>query len=211
MSEKNINWWKVALIAMVAFGLLVGGFFLGRKTIDKPGPSDPVYVPGDTVFVDKPYPEPVYINKPADTANVILACIKSGRYYDLFPEKVRDSISYVTPEDSSMVIRDWATERFYKEKLFDCDTVGTLTVEAKTQYNRLEWLNTTFVPMTKVVTKPKPVKKYSPFIGGGLTTFPSVIGQAGVFFEDKYGFSGVYQYDWDRKERAFGTAFLIKF
>jgi hypothetical protein len=211
MSEKNINWWKVALIALVAFGLLAGGFILGRRTIDPPTPPGPIYVPGDTVYVDKPYPEPVYVNKPTDTANVILACIKSGRYYELFPEKVRDSLIFVTPEDSSLVIRDWATERFYVEKLFDCDTVGTLTVKAKTQYNRLEWLNTTFVPVTKVIAKPTPVKKYAPFAGGGITTSPSVLGQAGVFFDDKYGFSGVYQYDWDRKKHVVGTAFLLKF
>ena len=208
--ESKINWWKVALISLVALGLFIGGFAVGRKTI-KPKPPTPIYVPGDTVTVDKPYPVPVEVNKPVDTANVIQACIKSGKYYDLFPEKVRDSIVYITPEDTSMVLNDWATERIYEEKMFDIDTVGSATVKAKVQYNRLTWLNSTFVPVVKTVVEPAKIKKYSPFVGVGITTAPGALGQAGVFFEDKYGFSALYQYNWDINQHIVGTAFLIKF
>ena len=210
MSDNKTNWWKVALCIIAIIGLLCLGFFIGRKTIKTPEPSV-IYVPGDSVEVEVPYPVPVYVKEPADTADVIRACIESGRYYDLFPEKVRDSIIYVTPEDTSMVLRDWATERYYEEKVFDIDTVGTAIVKAKTQYNRLTWLGTTFKPITKVITEVTPVKKYSPFIGAGLTTQPSVAAQAGMFFEDKYGFSGMYQYDWTNKNHIFGAMFLIKF
>lgn len=207
---NKVNWWKVALYAIVILGLLATGFFIGRKTI-KPGEPDIVYVPGDSIHVDVPYPVPVYVNKPVDSLNVLLALIKSGKYYDLFPEKVRDSIVYVTKDDTSAVIRDWATERFYEEKVFDIDTVGTAIVRAKTQYNRLTFLGTTFKPVTKVVTNYHPVKKYSPFVGLGLTTQPTVAGQAGMFFEDKYGFSGLYQYDWTNNNHIFGAMFLMKF
>lgn len=189
---------------------LVGGFFIGRKTI-KPEKPDVVYVKGDSIKVDVPYPVPVEVVKPVDTANVILACIKSGKYYELFPEKVRDSLIYISKEDTTTVILDWATERFYEETLFDIDTVGTATVRAKVQYNRLSWLNSTFTPVTKVVITPQPIKKYSPFVGVGLTTMPTALGQAGLFFEDKYGFSGLYQYDWVNNNHIFGGMFLLKF
>lgn len=209
-NKSKMNWWKFAVYAIVILGLFAGGFFLGRRTI-KPGKPDIVYVPGDSVSVEVPYPVPVYVSKPVDTLNVLLAIIKSGKYYELFPEKVRDSIVYVTPQDTSDVIRDWASERFYEEKVFDIDTVGSATVRAKTQYNRITFLGTTFKPVTKVVTEYKPVNKYSPFVGVGLTTMPTVAGQAGMFFEDKYGFSGLYQYDWQNKNHIFGAMFLLKF
>ena len=207
---EKFNWWKAALIALIAIGLVVGGFFLGRKTI-KIDPPGVIYVPGDTVSVDVPYPVPVEVIKPIDTMNVILACLKSGKYYELFPERVRDSIVYVTKEDTTAIIRDWATERLYEEKMFDIDTVGTAIVRAKVQYNRLTWLNTSFVPVTKVVTQPYQIKKYSPFVGIGLTTQPSALGQAGLFFNEKYGFSGLYMYDWELNKHIFGTSFLLKF
>ena len=57
----------------------------------------------------------------------------------------------------------------------------------------------------------QPIKKYSPFVGLGLTTQPTVAGQAGMFFEDKYGFSGLYQYDWTNNNHIFGAMFLMKF
>ena len=183
---------------------------MGRKTI-KPGKPDIIYVPGDTIEVDKPYPVPVEVHKPADTLNIILACIKSGKYYEFFPERVRDSIIYVTKEDTTAVLRDWATERVYEEKMFDIDTVGTAIVRAKTQYNRLTWIGTTFTPVTKVVTNQASVKKYSPFIGAGITTQPTVTSQVGMFFEDKYGFSALYQYDWVQKKHILGTTFMLKF
>ena len=202
--------WKYLFIGLVALLLFGGGFYLGRSTIKQPKP-EVIYVKGDSITVEKPFPVPVEVIKPADTANVIIACIKSGRYYELFPEKIRDSIIYVTKDDTTAVIRDWATERTYREKMFDIDTVGTATVTAKVQYNRLTWLGSTFTPVVKTIVEPQPIKKFSPFVGVGITTMPSVTGQVGVFFEEKYGFSGVYQYNWETKKHIFGTGFLYKF
>ena len=113
--------------------------------------------------------------------------------------------------DTTTIILDWATERLYEEKLFDIDTVGTAIVRAKVQYNRLSWLNSTFTPVTKVVITPQPIRRYSPFVGVGLTTMPTALGQAGMFFDDKYGFSGLYQYDWVNNNHIFGGMFLLKF
>ena len=209
-TQSSVNWWKVAIYLIAIIALFLGGFFLGRKTIKQPEP-DIIYIPGDTVKVNVPYPEPVYIKKPIDTLDVIADCINSGKYYDLFPEKVRDSIVYVTKEDTSAVIRDWATERFYDEQIFDIDTVGTASIKAKVQYNRLASLESTFVPITKVITQVKPAKKYSPFVGVGLSTAPSANLQGGMYFDNKYGASLEYQYQWQTKQHVLGTAFLIKF
>jgi hypothetical protein len=209
-TKNNINKWKISLIAVCSALLLGLGFYIGRRTIKTPEPQV-IYVPGDTIEVGVPYPDPVYITKPIDTMNVILSCLKSGRYYKLFPERIRDSIVYVTKDDSTAVIKDWASERVYSEKIFDIDTVGVAIVNAKVQYNRLTWLGTKFTPIEKVVIKPQPIKKFSPFVGGGITTMPTVQAQAGLFFEEKYGFSGTYQYDWQNKNHIFGTVFLYKF
>ena len=210
MVIMKTNWWKIALIILACVALAVGGFVVGRKTI-KIDPPGVIYVPGDTISVNVPFPVPVEVVKPIDTANVLRACIESGKYYELFPEKIRDSIIYITKADTAAVLLDWATERFYEEQLFDIDTVGTAFLKAKVQYNRLASVNATFTPVTKVVTQPYQIKKYSPFIGGGLTTQPSVLGQAGLFFNDKYGFSGLYMYDWEANKHIFGTSFLLKF
>lgn len=209
---EQTNKWKTAFLILGGLILLAGGFFIGRSTIKPKIVHDIEYIKGDSVKVEVPYPVPVQVVKPIDTANVILACKKSGKYYELFPEKVRDSIIYLTKQDSTDVIVDWATERYYEQKLFDIDTVGTATVKAKTQYNRLTWMEGTFVPVTKVVTETENViKRYSPYIGTGLTTQPTVLGEFGVFLEDKYGVGVLYQYDWKNQNHIFGTTFKVKF
>lgn len=212
MLSKEINKWKVGLISLLVILIMAAGFIIGRKTV-KPAKPEIIYQKGDSIRVEVPYPVPVEVIKPVDTVNIILACIRSGKYYELFPEKVkvRDSIIYVTKEDTSSVLLDWATERIYEEKMFDIDTVGKAVVRAKVQYNRLSWLNTSFTPVTKVVYKPQPIKKFSPFVGGGISTMPAAVGEVGMFFEEKYGFSGLYQYDWEQKKHSLSAVFLYKF
>lgn len=199
----------IAVLAAVA----AGGFFAGRKTTEPVQlPPEIIYLPGDSIEVEKPYPEPVYIKVPVDSANVIADCVKSGKFKELFPETIRDSIVYVTKEDTAAVIRDWATVRFYNEKVFDVDTVGAASVAAKVQYNRLEFMNVTFVPVQKNTTVTKVVgKKYSPFVGGGITTMPSYIINAGIYFDDKYGTGIMFQRDWKDKRSSVGLVATYKF
>ena len=210
-NKKKIR--KIIGTVVLVAGLLGIGFFTGRKTVIIPD-NDPdiIYIPGDTITVQYPEPEPVLIKVPADTAKIIEACIKSGRFTDLFPTQTKDSIVYVTKEDSAAVIRDWATERLYEQKVFDIDTVGTATIRAKTQYNRITWLGSTFVPVIKQTTLTNTiVKKYSPFVGVGITTMPEVLVNGGMYFEDKYGASVVYEYDWQTNRHAVGLMGSMKF
>lgn len=202
----------IEIIAVLALAA-AGGFFAGRKTTPPTQlPPKVIYLPGKPIEVEKPYPEPVYIKVPADSADIIAECVKSGKFSELFPEKVRDSVVYVTKEDTAAVIRDWATERFYNEKVFDIDTVGAATVAAKIQYNRLEFMNVTFVPTHKNTTVTNVVgKKYSPFVGGGITTMPSYVINAGMYFEDKYGAGIIFQRDWKADKSSIGIIATYKF
>lgn len=206
---------KAAIVATLAVLLLVTGFFVGRKTIRIEAPKpEIVYVPGDTVKIpfDNPVPTPVYIKTPADTSDIIRAAVRSGKFDDLFPTHVKDSIIYITKEDTSAIVWDWATERFYKEKVFDIDTLGTAFINAKTQYNRLEILGTTFVPVQKVVnTNTILMKKFSPFVGAGITTMPSYVISGGMIFDDKYGAALMFQRDWKANRNSAGVEIIYKF
>lgn len=200
---------KYILAVLIILGI---GFFIGRKTVDQIVKTEIVYLPGEKVEVEVEKPVPVYVKPPIDSANVIAECVKSGKFSDLFPTKVKDSIIYVSKEDSSAVIKDWATERVYEQKLFEIDTVGVATVRAKTQYNRITWMSGTFVPVIKQTTVTNVVtKKYSPFVGGGITTMPEAVLNAGVYFDDKYGVSVMYEYNWELKKRAVGLMATWKF
>lgn len=208
--EKIKNLVKALIVTAIA---LLAGFFAGRKTMPPAEvPPEVIYLPGEPIEVEKPYPDPVYIRVPVDSASVIAECVKSGRFTDLFPEKIRDSVVYVTKEDTAAVLKDWATERFYNEKVFDIDTVGSASVAAKVQYNRIESMNVTFVPVQKSNTITNAVaKKYAPFVGGGITTMPEVIINGGIYFDDKYGASVLYEYNWNLKRHAVGVMGTIKF
>lgn len=204
---------KVLTRVAIVLAILAIGFFAGRKTIKHDtGEPQVIYLPGEPVEVEVDKPVPVYIVKPVDTANVIVNCVKSGKFKELFPTIVKDSIIYVDKSDSAAVIRDWATERFYEEKVFDIDTVGSATIKAKTQYNRITWMGATFTPITKETTVTNLLKKkYEPFVGVGVTTMPAVLVTAGMYFDGKYGASAMYEYDPNTKKQAVGLMATYKF
>ena len=140
-AQTFINWLKdeqtkkkigkiIGIVALVAC-LLGMGFFTGRQTVKHKTDTVTVYLPGEPIEIEVTNPEPVYIKVPADTANIIADCIKSGKFSDLFPVTVKDSIVFVTKEDTAAVLKDWATERMYEQKVFEIDTVGTAVVKAK--------------------------------------------------------------------------------
>lgn len=213
MDVKQVNWWKVALIALIGIGLLVGGIFIGRKTV-KPIPQQPIYIKGDSVKVEVPVPVPVEVVKPCDTTDVIKKCIKSGKYAELFPEKVitKDSLVYIpTSEDTLAIVRDWATERTYKEKVFDSDTLGSATVDFKVQYNRVSEFSATVVPVTKVQPYVKAERKFEPFAAGGITTQPTVTVQAGAFIHQHWGAAVMYQRDWELDKNYVGLSIFVKY
>lgn len=210
---KEVNWWKIAVFIIAVILLFGLGFYIGRK-------KDPEVIIKEKIkYVELPpvhdtidNPVPVYVNKPADTLNILKALIKSGKYSELFPERVRDSIVYVTKDDTTAVIADWATERLYKETLFDNDTLGRFDLNAKVQYNRLQGLEYNYKPMQKQTeTTVKTTRKYLPYIGAGFDTGKCVLGQAGMFFHQDAGFAIQYRYDTQLKQSQFGGLFLYMF
>lgn len=208
MENNKINWWKICVIAF----LIALSFFLGRKSVKLPTEQPPVYIPADTIRIEVPKPFPVEVKMPADTADIIAECAANGKYWELFPEKVRDSLVYVpTSQDTLDIIRDWAAERFYEKKIYGIDTVGTATIKAKTQYNRLSIISAEVVPVVKTVPYVLPPKKYEPFIGTGLTTASTVMAAGGIFVNGHWGGMVQYQRDFEQKKNVFGGAVVYKF
>ena len=209
---SNINWWKVAFIVIVAALVFFGGFYFGKKSVKLPTNNPPIYTPADTIKIEVPMPVPVAIKVPADTADIIAACVESGKYSELFPEKVRDSLIYVpTSQDTIDIIADWATERLYDEKIFDVDTLGSARINARVQYNRLSVISAEVVPVVKTVPYSIPPKKVSPFVGIGFNTQNSLMATGGAFFSEKWGGMLVYERNFNTNANAVGGAILYKF
>ena len=210
--EKK-NWWKIG--AIIAAGLLLFGlgFYLGKKREPEVVVKTEIkYVELPPIHDSIPKPVPVYVKKPIDSLNVLRNLIASGKYSEMFPEKVRDSIIYVTKEDTAKVVIDWATERRYKETLFDSDSLGRFAFDAKVQYNRLQNFEYTFTPVQKEVnTTVKTTRKFLPYLGAGLDTRGAIQAQGGMFFNQDAGFGLQYRYDTKNKESAVGASFLYMF
>ena len=183
------NWWKIALIIVGIVGLFILGIYIGKKTT-KPQiieHTEYITLPPQTDTIP-----PVIIKETVDTANLIKQCIKDGIYQELFPEKIvylTDTITF-DKTDSTKIMQDWVTKREYEATLFDVDTLGKCDIKTTVQYNRLGTINYTFTPIQKQTTTTEVVtRKYLPFIGGGITTFPSVGVEAGLFINQSYGFA----------------------
>lgn len=206
------GWWKLVFILLLLAGSFFGGRKVGIDSVGEPTPLPPEYIPGDTVKIEVPTPVPVYVKSPADTADIIAECVASGRYWELFPEKVRDSIAYVPiSQDTLEIIRDWATAKMYEEKVFDVDTLGTATVKATVQYNRLAMLSANVVPAVKNVPYIIPPKKISPFVGAGFNSASCVSVSGGLFVNEKWGGLITYQKDINAKTNIVGAEILYKF
>lgn len=213
--KKNEKWFKLGLVILAAVLLFLLGLKVGRQVAEKNFKPTTVieYVKGDTITDTVYTPKPVYVKTPADTADIIKACVKDGIYTELFPEKVVEKLIEVpTKEDTTAIIRDWGTKRVYEETLFDSDTLGTCKINAEVQYNRLNTYSYEFTPVIKQVTDTKYLtKKFGPFIGAGVMTNPSVVGMAGIFIDDKYGAAFNYQYEWELKKQNYGVTLFLKF
>jgi hypothetical protein len=210
---KNKNWWKIGVIIAAAILLFGLGFYVGKKR------EPEVIIKTETKYVELPpihdsipKPVPVYVKQPADSLNILLALIEEGKYEEYFPERVRDSLIYVTNEDTAAVIRDWAAERVYKETLFDTDTLGRFVFDAKVQYNRLQNFDYTFTPVQKQTeTTIRTVRTFLPYVGAGLDLSGSVMAQGGVFVKQNAGLAIQYRYDTKLKEHTAGALFLYMF
>ena len=217
MTQTN---WKILFYITVVIGLLVFGFFLGRKTIKEPETKIEIqYLPGekitDTLYLDKPY----FVEKPIDTLKIIEQCIKDGIYKEMWPSKVVTEYIEISKEDTTAIMNDWATKRGYKEVLFNDDYNGTCTILTEVQYNRMKLLGYEYIPVTKTVTETKYVTKFfSPYIGISYlknpwdeVENPMIQLNGGFFIKEKYALNLIYQRGLVLKNDYIGGGILCKF
>ena len=158
--------WKLLFNIIIVILLLTFGFIVGRLTIKIPEPKVVTeYVKGDIIRDTLYYPKPYKVVEPVDTISIIQQCIKDGIYKELWPERVVTEYVEIEKEDSTAIIKDWATKRYYSETLFDDDIKGKCVFNAELQYNRMKVIDYEFSPIVKTITETNyVVKKFMRFL-----------------------------------------------
>ena len=216
MTEKK---WKILFHVIVVIILFIGGLLLGRCTKKVKENTKIEYIKGDTVreTIIKPVPE--LVQTPVDTVDIIKQCIKDGLYKELWPERVITEYVEITKEDTTKIMKDWATKRIYDKTLFQNDSIGTFKVKTEIQYNRLQLMDYTFEPIHKEITKTEyKIKTFSPFVGVGYLTNPwdeirnpIITVNGGFFIKEKYGIQAQYMRTLKTKNDFIGGSVMIKF
>lgn len=221
MTEKQWKWMFNGLLVIV---LLVCGFFLGRCTVETKSEVKTEYIQGetktDTLYYPKPYK--VVVPSDVDTLAFLKQCIKDGIYKELWPERdvpKKEDDMEMSKSDSTEIMKDWASKRFYSETLFSNENDGHCSFNAEVQYNRLKLVGYSFTPITKTITETKYItKKFEPFAGlsyltnpWGEVKNPSVQVNAGVFIKEKYGVQALYQRGFKLKDDYVGVGVVMKF
>lgn len=149
MAYRNI----LPLLAILLLGFCAGWWLGTRK--------------GATEIVRE---EVRYIERPATKIDTelfpkwVAECIELPRlqYTDTVREEVR------IPADTAGIINDYFKRRQY-ELDFSTDSTGTYKVQAVVYSNRLESASATIVPLQReIVTTIKEVRKFRPFVSGGV-------------------------------------------
>ena len=216
MTEKK---WKILFHIIVIIILFIGGLLLGRCTKKVQEKTKIEYIKGDTVreIIIKPVPE--LVQTPVDTVDIIKQCIKDGIYKDLWPERVVTKYIEVTKEDTTKIMKDWATKRIYDKTLFQIDSIGTFKLKAEVQYNRMQLLDYKYDPVYREITKTEyKVKTFSPFVGLGYLTNPwdeirnpIITVNGGLFIKEKYGVQLQYMRTLNSKNDYIGGSLIYKF
>jgi len=219
--EIDMNWKEIIAYIVIIIVLLLIGFFVGRKTAEGKVTVETEYITLPPIHDTVPDPYPVEVKKPVDTASIIQDCVKKGIYAELFPYKKETDTVY-TSRDTAQIVYDWASERKYRETLFDIDTIGRCELNILVQYNRLDTMTYTYTPVQRqtTITKEK-IRTVSPFIGIGTSTsiapntevgkHTSADIEVGVFIKEKYGVALEYQYEILNGSHNVGGMFYYKF
>jgi hypothetical protein len=219
-NNNNSNIWNTLLCLVLIIGLLGIGFYLGRRSIDTKPKTEYKYIKGDTIIETIYVPTPVKEETPPiDTISFLKQIINDGIYKELWPERIITEYIEIEKQDTTDIVNDWATKRFYTEKLFDVDTLGKCEIEAEVQYNRLRLLNYNYVPVIKEITNTQyKIRTFSPFLGAGYMTNPvgdikdhiiSING--GIFIKEKYGLQVQYMRGLNSNNDYVGANIIYKF
>jgi hypothetical protein len=165
------------------------GFFAGRKTV--------TYSEVVKYTVGKQYDASYKLPKPATER--ITDVLKAS---DIF---IPDNIVFPDTVDLRPTLYDWNMERKYSELIEG--EFGKLTLNATVQYNRLNELNTSFVPVYKEITRYRE-KTFQPFASVSCSTF-GYAGIGGGLFYRNLGFEYQYQRHFPTKKN--GHLFGLKY
>jgi hypothetical protein len=194
---------RVGLSILLLLLIFFGGFFIGRNTIEIKEVTVTEYIKGDTIRDTVKISDPIEVKAKIDTIGFLNYCLNDPVYRRSFEIVIKDTVIQTIAADTSSVLLDWVTERSYSEVLFDTDSTGKCEVDLGIKYNKLTYLDYSYIPVIKSTVIEKE-KRYSlePFIGGGFTVAidnnrianPGAILQGGLYFNENYGVSVTYQY-----------------
>lgn len=212
--------WKYVFYSIVIIGIGLLGFYLGRATIKKGKTKTEIeYVKGDVIRDTITMTIPYKVVVPPDTVGIIQKCIKDGIYSELFPTKEITKYVEVTKEDTSAIMKDWASKRYYSETLFNIDTLGTCKINTQVQYNRMTVIGYEYTPVTKYITKTEyKTKMFSPFVGVGAILNPweeiknpTAVVNVGFYIKESFGIQMQYQHAFQSKNNYIGGTLMYKF
>lgn len=172
------------------FLLFVLGFCLGRihKIEEEHRKTEIKYVKQDPVEKDS--------IKPSDPDTIFETKVKYITKKDTI---YLNNIQYITESvDTAAILSDWVLHRKYSEQLFNNDSIGSLSVRADVQYNQLQNLGYTFIPVRKETTTASVIVKkplLEPFVLGGVNSYWKPTVEAGAFFRS--GFGASYGIEWN--------------
>lgn len=186
---------KAIAILLGVVMLFCTGFYFGRKNMTETKIKT-IYVSTKPIHDTITNLVPYKVKSPIDTANIISQCVMDGKFYELFPEKIKETVIYLTKEDTTAIMRDWASTKYYSDTLFDVDTLGKCVFNAEVQYNELKAIGYNYTPVQKqTTTEITKIKHFSPYVGVGMTMLPSVEAELGIFIDDSWGIAADYRYN----------------
>lgn len=166
MNIRNI----ILLLAtlLLCFAL---GWWLGSRQVEEIVREEVRYVERPATTIEYKKPEPI---------KVVRIDLPRLQYTDTIREEVR------IPADTASIIADYIKQRDY-ELDFSTDTTGTFKVRAVVSHNRLASASATISPLQReVLTTTREVRKFRPFVSGGLAVGDKVgasLGLGGIIKE----------------------------
>lgn len=190
----------IILVATLILGIVIGRLTTAEKVVVKWRDAPPI-------SAEVKSPVPVVVRVP-DSIKYITVYRDRPTAPTGFPAEVAEPTQINTTASMAATVQDWNLERTYSGKLFQSDTLGTVSYEAKVQYNTLTSLKWDFTPKVKEVTQIK-TRTVRPFVGVGYNTFNQVSATGGVFIRN-IGLSATYISDFTERKNGVGIGIMIE-
>lgn len=188
---------KNALIpSLIVLVLLSVGFLVGRLTTSSI--ADVQYLPGEPIHDSIDVPVPYMVKIPSDP----VLPTKPDTVY------LSDGSTHISLKvDTPKVFNEYIAENAYSLKVFDNDTLGSLTIDQIIQYNKIKKFSYNHIPIHKVVTVERK-HVFAPFIVASYNSF-NQFGVGGGIYYHNLGVSATYITDFVKK--GYGLGIHYKF